>query len=53
MNWQRLRDPKAWLYLFSFAKLALAVAGVDIAPEKWAQWEELVNAAAAVAVAFG
>lgn len=53
MNMQKLRDPQAWIYLLAFVKVVFAVAGVHIAPEKWAQLEELVNAAASVAVAFG
>jgi hypothetical protein len=53
MNKAALRDPRVWVLFFSFAKVFLSAVGVDIAPERWAVYEEAFNAACAFFVALG
>jgi len=53
MNKAALRDPRTWVLFFSFAKVFLAAIGVDIAPARWAVYEEAFNAACAFFVALG
>jgi hypothetical protein len=50
---ENLKNPLVWVYLLSFVKLSLAIAGVEITPERWAQVEDLLNIAGLVGVGLG
>jgi hypothetical protein len=50
---QSLKDPKTWVLFISFLKVFLAAIGIDIAPEQWVAWENVLNAACALAVGLG
>lgn len=53
MNWQQLKDPRVWIYFFSFLKVLTAALGFEVAPEQWDQWENVLNAACGLGVALG
>jgi hypothetical protein len=53
MNWEQLKNPQVWMYLFSFLKVLTAALGLEIAPEQWDQWEQILNALAGLGVALG
>jgi uncharacterized membrane protein len=50
---QNLKNPLTWVYLFSFTKVFLAAVGIEVAPEQWELWEQVVNAACGILVALG
>lgn len=53
MNKAALRDPRVWVLFFSFTKVFLAAVGVEIAPDKWAVYEDVFNAMCALLVGMG
>jgi hypothetical protein len=50
---QNLRNPMAWVYLFSFTKIFLAAIGIEMPDDQWNTWEQVLNAACGVGVALG
>ncbi|UWE05316.1 hypothetical protein [Laceyella sacchari] len=50
---ENLKNPLVWVYLLSFIKVTLGAVGVDIAPEQWAQYEDVLNALCGLLVALG
>jgi hypothetical protein len=40
---ENLKNPLVWVYLLSFIKVTLGAVGVDIAPEQWAQYEDVLG----------
>ena len=53
MHKAALRDPRVWVLFFSFTKVFLAAVGVEIAPDKWAVYEDVFNAMCALLVGMG
>lgn len=48
-----IRDPKAWGLFFAFVKVVLSSLGVNVAPEQWDMWEDILNAICGIAVGLG